>query len=57
MPKVLQTCRHISQVYDDQRYENVRHFHAHIEVYTVVHEDGAYVVGCGATYAEIVDVQ
>ena len=42
----------------DHGYEDLRSYYGdHMEFYVVVHGDDAYVVGCGATYAEIVDVQ
>lgn len=42
----------------DCGYEDLRsHYGDHMEFYIVVHGDDTYVVGCGATYAEIVDVR
>lgn len=42
----------------DHGYEDLRsHYGDHMEFYIVVHGDDTYVVGCGATYAEIVGVQ
>ena len=42
----------------DYGYEDLRSYYGdHMEFYIVVHGDDVYTVGCGATYAEIVDVQ